>query len=102
MEKLRSLQSDYIRLIEDEDPRHVEVLQEYLDLVSASFRENILQLFTKFKAWIISQDWFPLTLGWIVIFKVSTKKKFLRHRLYVTANKIVIPKSTLQETVKSF
>jgi hypothetical protein len=33
MEKLRSLQLDYIRLIEDEEPKHVEVLQEYLDLV---------------------------------------------------------------------
>ena len=34
LDQLRELQSEYIQLIENEDVRHVEVLQEYLDLVS--------------------------------------------------------------------
>ena len=34
LDQLLSLQADYIRLVEDEDPKHVEVLQEYLDLVN--------------------------------------------------------------------
>ncbi len=34
LDHLLSLQSDYIRLVEEEEPKHVEVLQEYLDLVN--------------------------------------------------------------------
>jgi hypothetical protein len=38
LSKMRQLQADYIRLVEDEDPRHVDVLQEYLDLVSGQMQ----------------------------------------------------------------
>ena len=44
LDKLRELQADYIRQIENEDVRHVEVLQEYLDLVSGLSSYSPLEL----------------------------------------------------------
>ena len=44
LDKLRELQADYIQQIENEDVRHVEVLQEYLDLVSGLMSYSPLEL----------------------------------------------------------
>ena len=44
LDKLRELQADYIQQIENEAVRHVEVLQEYLDLVSGLMSYSPLEL----------------------------------------------------------